>query len=158
MSTITVTTEPEARAHLSPALIQKLRRRTARLLDLLGVKDVELSLLLAGDDTVAGLNATWRKKRGPTDVLSFPQAEPEEAQGFLKPRKGQGPDRALGDLVIDVPYVKRRSPAAEAFAHDLTDLIAHGLLHLLGEDHPTAIARRDMLRRQAELVAAVERR
>ena len=112
MSTIVLRTEPDAQAHLSPALIQKLRRRAKRLLDLLHVRDVELSVLLAGDDTVAGLNATWRRKRGPTDVLSFPQVEPDQAAGFLRDRKDQGPDRPLGDLVIDVPYVKRRSPAA----------------------------------------------
>lgn len=158
MSTIILRTEPDARAHLSPALIQKLRRRTVRLLDLLGLKDVELSVLLAGDDTMARLNATWRRKLGPTDVLSFPQVEPDEAEGLRKPRRGKDPDRALGDVVIDVPFVKRRSPKAEAFTHDLTDLIAHGLLHLLGEDHPTTAMRKAMLARQTALVAAVEGR
>jgi len=71
---------------------------------------------------------------------------------------GAGPTSALlGDVVISLPTATRQ--AAE---HDrpiiaqVTFLLAHGLLHLLGYDHATRREERDMKQRTAELLAAVE--
>jgi probable rRNA maturation factor len=156
MPNVILTTDAESRRLLSPALRHRLRRRAARLLAALEVNDAELSVLLCCEDTVAELNRAWRGKRGATDVLSFPQAEPSEAGAFQRPRRGRGPERVLGDLVIAVPYVKRRSPRPAAFERDLTELLAHGLLHLLGHDHETAPERKALLALQAELVTIAE--
>ena len=83
----------------------------------------ELSVALCSDDHIKSLNAEWRGKDAPTDVLSFPQ----EAFGNVV---------VLGDCVISVDTAKRQ--AAEV-GHTLLDecrvLLVHGLLHLAGFDH-----------------------
>lgn len=93
-----------------------------------------LSLILDDDDTLQALNAQYRGKDVPTDVLSFP-AEPMP-EDMLDPEDGQ----YLGDILISVPYVQRRLAQPE-FEHSLQDemtlLVVHGTLHLLGFDHNT---------------------
>jgi probable rRNA maturation factor len=79
----------------------------------------EVSLLLADDATLAALNAKYRRRAGPTNVLSFPAAPP-----------------LLGDVAIAYETVAREARAqrkrlADHFAH----LVVHGTLHLLGHDH-----------------------
>lgn len=87
----------------------------------------ELSIVFTDDAAVRRLNADWRGKDSPTNVLSFP-AFPSRPDGALPPM--------LGDIVL-----ARETVAAEAaletkpFEHHLAHLIAHGLLHLLGYDH-----------------------
>lgn len=92
------------------------------LLEAAKCSDCELSLVLCGDAHIQPLNAQWRGKDAPTDVLSFPQEH----------------DTVLGDLVISVDTAARQ--AAER-GHGLRDelriLLVHGLLHLLGYDHET---------------------
>ena len=81
-------------------------------------KSVEL--LLTCNEEIASLNAHYRAKNAPTDVLSFPLETKE----------------LLGSIVISEDFVKQ---AAERFAHtpqeEFTLLYIHGLLHLLGYDH-----------------------
>lgn len=95
-----------------------------RLLDLLGLQEAELSLLITDDTNIRALNAQWRAKDEPTDVLSFPQQEGEVTGGVL------------GDLVISV---QTAAAQADSMGHDLGTelrvLLVHGLCHLLGYDH-----------------------
>ncbi len=95
-------------------------------LDLAG-GDTELSLLLTHDAEIADLNAQWRGKDGPTNVLSFPA---------VPIRPGQAPGPLLGDIVLARQTIAREA-AIEAKSVDahLTHLIVHGILHLLGYDH-----------------------
>ena len=87
----------------------------------------ELSVLFTGDDRIAELNARWRGKPGPTNVLSFPAAQ-------LAP--GAAPGLLLGDIALARPTVAREAAIeAKAFDAHLTHLIVHGILHLLGYDH-----------------------
>ena len=58
-------------------------------------RTVELSLRLTGDEEVRGLNATWRGKDKPTNVLSFPMAEADELEDAQA-----GPELMLGDIVL----------------------------------------------------------
>ncbi len=90
--------------------------------------DAEISILLTGDDAVRDLNARWRGKDRPTNVLSFPAAAPGGLAGA----------RAVGDVVVacetllDEARREGKSPADH-----LRHLVAHGVLHLLGYDHET---------------------
>ena len=79
-STILMTVEPDVRPLVDRTLRRRLQRRCLRMLTAVGLDSAELSVLLAGDRTVARLNETWRHKRGTTDVLSFAQATPEQVQ------------------------------------------------------------------------------
>lgn len=98
-----------------------------RLLAALGRADAELSVALVDEAAMAELNARWRDRTGPTDVLSFSLLEGEGAEH----RGG-----LLGDVVLCVPVAARQ--AAER-GHGLEDellrLLIHGTLHLLGHDH-----------------------
>jgi probable rRNA maturation factor len=85
------------------------------------------SLRLVGDATIASLNATWRNKPEPTDVLSFPMLEP-----FAPLVDGE----ELGDVVISVATAARQAASVgHALRDEIRVLLAHGLAHLLGHDH-----------------------
>ena len=115
-----------------------LRRRASRLLAALDVAAADLVVTLTDDVEIQALNAEWRGQDKPTDVLSFPQDAP------VFP----GMPRTLGDVVISVETAARQ--AAEGALPRVRDLIGarpwsvsdevsflmlHGLLHLLGHDH-----------------------
>src|SRR5574338_340383 len=61
-----------------------------------GTRPVELSVRLTGDEQVRALNAEWRGKDKPTNVLSFPLTEPDE----LESASCDGPELMLGDIVL----------------------------------------------------------
>jgi len=111
------------------------------------LQDAEWSVVLVDDDAIAALNAQWRDKTGPTDVLSFPQQVPED---------GAITGGVLGDVVISVPTAARQ---AEAQGHDLDTelrvLLAHGLAHLLGHDHLDDPSSAAMAAMEADLLASV---
>jgi len=87
----------------------------------------ELSLVFTDDEAIRALNARWRGKDKPTNVLSFPGAP-------LKPGGGPGP--MLGDVVIARETVEREAELeGKPFGHHLSHLLVHGFLHLLGYDH-----------------------
>jgi probable rRNA maturation factor len=91
-----------------------------------------LSVLLCGDRRMRTLNARWRGKDRPTDVLSFPAFEPAASRAAA--RRGT----FLGDLVIDVPHAARQARRrGHSLGREVQILLAHGLLHLLGYDHET---------------------
>jgi probable rRNA maturation factor len=89
----------------------------------------ELSLVFADDATVKALNAEWRGKDRPTNVLSFP-AFP------LKPGDRLPP--LLGDVILAFETTAREA-AEEGKPMDwhVSHLVLHGFLHLLGHDHLT---------------------
>ena len=111
---------------------------------------VELSVRLTGDDAVRALNAQWRGKDMPTNVLSFPLADAGELGAASSP----GPEILLGDIVL-----ARGVCAAEAADKGLSvedhaaHLIVHGTLHLLGYDHHGDAAAADMEAREVRALA-----
>ena len=98
--------------------------------------------MLACDDTqIAKLNADFRAKPTPTNVLSWPSEEraADEPGGLPQPAH-PGPDGliALGDIAIAYDTCAREAEAASKPLTDhVTHLIVHGTLHLLGYDHET---------------------
>ena len=105
-----------------------------------------LGLQLLDDEAIAALNGAWRGKPEPTDVLSFAAQE-------VAPLQLDGVPLELGDIVISLPAALRQAPDQ---GHDLTGelgfLASHGLLHLLGWDHPDDAALERMLQRQRQLL------
>lgn len=81
----------------------------------------EVSIMLTDDAHVQTLNATFRNKDMPTNVLSFP---------------GVQEDGCLGDIALGFETCSRESLELDiAFTHHTAHLIIHGLLHLIGYDH-----------------------
>lgn len=108
----------------------------------LGEAETELSLLFTDDAHIRTLNAGWRDKDKPTNVLSFPA---------FPPRRGARLPPMLGDIILASETISREAALEDRpFEHHLTHLIVHGLLHLLGYDHETEA--------EAEEMEAVERR
>jgi probable rRNA maturation factor len=122
----------------------------------IGLRDSDVTVCLVSDAEIARMNEAFRKKKGPTDVLSFPAGETrralaagrkriytegaENAEGTEKrrARKESASETYLGDIAI-APETARRY--AEKNGRSLNDelrvLILHGVLHLLGYDHET---------------------
>ena len=89
----------------------------------------EVSVVLADDRFVQGLNLEYREKDKPTNVLSFPQTETSALQDM----SGIVP---FGDIIIAYETVKNEADEQnKSFIDHFTHLLVHGTLHLLGYDH-----------------------
>lgn len=98
---------------------------------------VEVSVLLTDDETVRGLNETWRGKDAPTNVLSFPAAPQPRHAGAALP---------LGDVVLAYETLVRESAEqSKPLQNHLAHLLVHGTLHCLGHDHETGAAQADAM-------------
>jgi probable rRNA maturation factor len=102
----------------------------------LGRSTFELSVLLCNDEVIAALNEQYRGRATPTDVLSFPlEGEPAEPMDIPLPLTMSS---MLGDVVISIPRAAEQAPqGAGGLRQEVTRLLAHGLLHLIGWDHET---------------------
>ena len=108
--------------------------------------DMEVSILLVDEDTIAALNQQHMGKDGPTDVLAFPIDEPGETP----------PDQpaVLGDVVLCPAVCARQAPAFSRSEHEeLQVLTVHGLLHLLGMDHADPVQEAEMFGLTDQLLA-----
>ncbi len=124
-----------------------LRLRAQRMLAALSLRDAELSIRLCDDAVMRRLNRRYRGLDRTTDVLAFAMAEGEPTP--------QTAGRLLGDVVISLPTAARNARGAGRRPLDeVTWLLAHGLLHLLGFDHQTPAQDRRMRARADALVAA----
>ena len=91
------------------------------------VADAELAVRVVDREESRRLNATYRGKDAPTNVLSFPADLPPGVDLPL-----------LGDIVICAPLVAREADEQhKALADHWAHLTVHGVLHLLGHDHRT---------------------
>ncbi|MAC79756.1 MAG: rRNA maturation RNase YbeY [Rhodobacteraceae bacterium] len=101
--------------------------------------DCEVSLLACDDARIAVLNAEFRDKPTPTNVLSWPAEDlsPDTPGGDpLPPEPDPGGELSLGDIAIAYDTCAREAQAAGKPMQDhVTHLVIHGLLHLLGYDH-----------------------
>jgi probable rRNA maturation factor len=121
-------------------MIQRLRRTTRSICTAWvpaegRTEPIEVSIGLISDAEIQELNATWRGKDQPTDVLSFAQFDP--------PFPVWAP--TLGDVVISLETAQRQAnTAGHSLSDELVVLLTHGLLHLLGLDHQNAKERAEM--------------
>lgn len=117
------------------------RACTAALVHLtLPVKGFTLCLMGCDDAHIAGLNADFRGKPTPTNVLSWPSEErAAEYAGERPDLPDAGPaddPEHLGDIAIAWETCAREAEAAgKPMVNHVTHLVIHGLLHLLGYDH-----------------------
>ena len=109
----------------------------------------EVSLLLLDDSGIAELNGQYRKQARPTDVLSFP-IYTEEELADMQPE-------VLGDVVISVETAARQAEHAGcSLWEEMSRLLVHGILHLLGFDHENnAAGARAMRTRERRILAAL---
>ena len=114
-------------------------------------RPVEISVLLTSDAQVRDLNAEYRGKHQPTNVLSFPMVDPED----LRDANVAGPELLLGDIILARGVCETEAAEKGVSVEDhATHLLVHGTLHLLGYDHHDEIDAADM---EAREVRALER-
>ena len=104
--------------------------------------EVELTVRIVDEAEMAELNARYRHKTGPTNILSFPFEAPPGVELNL-----------LGDLVIAAPVVQReaREQGKTETAH-WAHMVVHGTLHLLGYDHLKPAEAEDMEAREINIL------
>jgi probable rRNA maturation factor len=123
---------------LSTRALESFLLRVRHELDL---KQAQVTVCLVSDVEIAGMNESFRKKRGPTDVLSFPAVK------LRQPRRSRrrpvssvldsgNTEASLGDIAIAPAVAKRNAKNyGRTLPAELKILILHGVLHLLGFDH-----------------------
>ena len=132
----------------SAHLARWLNELQSELPDDLRSPTYSLGLRLTGDSAIAELNQLWRRQSGPTDVLAFAALEeaPPGVGDHEQPLE-------LGDIVISFETAARQADElGEALEQELLFLASHGLLHLLGWDHPDEPSLQAMLDRQERLL------
>ena len=128
-----------------------------------------LGLSLVSDAEIAELNQDWRQKQGPTDVLAFAAQETIDDDGTAFAPMPLPPDFSdddsdlgaealeLGDIVISLETAARQAPDhGHSLGQELQFLASHGLLHLLGWDHPDDASLQAMLARQDQLLTGAK--
>jgi probable rRNA maturation factor len=133
---IEIEIEDEAWIRAVPAA-EALCRRAAEAADARGVV-----ILLTGDEAVRDLNARFRGKDAPTNVLSFPAASTAEGH--------------LGDIALAFGVCAREAgQQGKPLAHHLEHLVIHGVLHLMGYDHEADADAERMEAKERELLAGL---
>lgn len=131
-----------------------IRRWADRMLSCLGLAEAELSVALTDDEEIHELNRVFRHRDRPTDVLAFAMREgepigarPTGFEGGTSP-SGDPTERLpemLGDVVVSVETARRQAARRRrALESEVRELLAHGLLHLVGYDHQTKAEERAM--------------
>lgn len=93
----------------------------------------EIAVYLSSDDEITKLNAEYRHKNKPTNVLSFQMFENWEHVELVA---GQVESIPLGDIVIARETIEREAfEQAKNFRDHYSHMLIHGLLHLCGYDH-----------------------
>jgi probable rRNA maturation factor len=111
------------------AFVRDLRRRLR-----LGRK--QFNVCFVSDEEIRRLNASFRGRTRPTDVLSFPWREADARR--RSPLANGDFTNFLGEIVISAPAARRNArQEGHTVLNEICWLILHGLLHLQGYDHET---------------------
>jgi probable rRNA maturation factor len=120
--------------------------------------NVEISLVITGQERIQELNRTYRGKDQPTDVLSFAMAEQkveEEPVAFIGPPDGL---IHLGEVIISYPQAKlQAAEAGQSNAREMAALIVHGILHILGYDHEKAALEPAMKAKEKQILDELDK-
>ena len=119
----------------------------------------EVSLLGCDDARIAGLNADFRGKPAPTNVLSWPseaRAAPVPGAMPAPPTSADAAPVELGDIALASGVCAHEAAAKGiAVADHVTHLTVHGVLHLLGFDHENDADAALMERLETEILASI---
>jgi probable rRNA maturation factor len=119
--------------------------------------DVDIVVLLTDDDEMRALNAQFRQKNAPTNVLAFPSADYTYKIAAQKSSKTKSKaTQHLGDIALGFETCFREASEQKKSLQDhLTHLTVHGVLHLLGFDHELADEAHAMEALEIEILATL---
>ncbi len=121
--------------------VVKYACRLTRLLRKRGIAEV----YLIGSSRMKGLNKRFRGKDKTTTVLSF--VNPKEFPPSLFPGKSEG----LGEVYLDPVYIQKKH-------QDLSLMLVHGVLHIMGYGHKKKCDRIKMQKKEAQLLSKLNPR
>ena len=112
----------------------------------------------ADNAAVQALNAQYRGMGKPTNVLSFPSVAPPLAdQASDNGQMSDNPAVSLGDIILALETVQAEAgDQCIALEHHVAHLMIHGMLHLLGYDHKTAVAAEEMEALEIDVLAVLD--
>lgn len=120
--------------------------------DIFAADGYEIGLRLTGDRQIQTLNSEYRFLAQPTDVLAFAATE-----GNMPLPVDIGEPLYLGDIIVSLDTAARQaSEQNHSLVVELAWLTSHGLLHLLGWDHPDDLSLAQMLNQQSDLLELIE--
>ncbi len=118
--------------------------------------DAEVTLLFVDESEMASYNHRFLDRHGATDVLAFPVEE--LVPGVVPDHDPHGPPLILGDVVIAPAYVRRQAvDYGVTYEDEMSLMVTHGILHLLGYDHIDDDDAERMEERERQLLARVGR-
>jgi probable rRNA maturation factor len=133
-----------------PVAIKPLQLFYERVRKELRFPPESVTIRLISDDAMSRLNQTFRKKRGPTDVLSFPASR-------TRPKEDTNEDmnadmKYVGDIAISPETARCNARRfARTFGAEMRILVLHGMIHLAGFDHEADHGEMNRLERRLRL-------
>ena len=130
-------------------IISYCRQVVKKTLNYLNINDVIVSVIITSDEVISHINQTYRKKKGPTDVISFAYREAPMPHGDTKEH--------IGDIFISLETAQRQAlEYGVSLKEELKRLLIHGVLHLLGYDHEqSAYKKRIMQKKEDEIMGKI---
>lgn len=124
----------------------KIRQAAAACCEMEGVTgEVEVSVSFVTSEEIRQLNNTYRQLDKPTDVLSFPMISPGGSLGGM-----------LGDIVISVDaMLKQAHEYGHGVEREMMYLVVHSMLHLLGYDHMHEEEKKEMRRKEEQVMESL---
>ena len=129
---------------------EKIKSFCEKTLNKLSITNWDFTLAFCDNDYISNLNEKYRKKKEPTDVLTFCEVDTDNNWVDIKEKNE---NMYAGDIIISIPFLKEN---AKKFSvkedEELKRLIIHGVLHLYGMDHKTNEPSEEMLKMQEEIL------
>ncbi|MFH0974417.1 MAG: rRNA maturation RNase YbeY [Spirochaetota bacterium] len=127
---------------------KRIKKTVAAICKKLKLKSAVITIILCDNKYIKKINKDYRKKNEPTDVISFSYREipfPAVKSGLEE----------LGDIYISLEKASENAEKYEAaFADEITRLLIHGVLHLLGYDHERSDEDEKIMRAKEEEILA----
>lgn len=142
--------------YLDPQEKRTLKNQVKLVLKDLNLPDsIETCITFLDDNAMRKLNETYRAMKRTTDVLSFPQNEPDSMDWNAAIAK-ESLTILLGDIVISIDTAKRHARSyGNSLEKEVRKLIVHGILHLLGYDHKKKTDAFVMRKKEKELLSLI---
>ena len=119
-----------------------IQQKTSDILNALDCHDAELSILIVDDPQIAILNKKYLRRNGPTNVIAFPMRTDQFSN--INPE-------LLGDVVISIETAEKEGKNIGINMEErFTQLLVHGILHLLGYDHEKSEQEAEKMEKRSE--------
>ena len=125
--------------------LELIRAEAVRILGELNVRQAEISIAFVDNPAMAEFNWRFLQHEGPTDIITFPLSSPDD-------------ERLEGELIISAPWAAEVAGThGDRVEDELVLYVAHGLLHLVGQDDIAPEDARRMRQRELGLLRALGR-